>query len=316
MNTVLLKYVVEVEKEGSISKAAENLYMNQPYLSKCIRELEESVGITIFRRTSKGVIPTQKGLEFIACAKDVLAQIDEMETLFNKNTAKKQLFDIVVPRAGYISQVYTEFLNEVDPADSLYFDYRETNSVRAVKNVARGENTLGIIRYQTIFESYFMQLLEEQEIKAVPLWEFEYGVIMSRENPFAQQKVIQIDELKDCIRITHGDLSIPSMPISKVRQIKKISQSKKEISVYDRASQYEILSSVPNSYMLVSDVPEELLCRYNLVYRKCSISSNKYKDVLIYKEGYKLSKLDKQFVEMLRKRIEQLKSKDALNNEV
>ena len=68
MNTMLLKYVVEVEKEGSISKAAESLYMNQPYLSKCIRELEESVGIKIFRRTSKGVIPTQKGLEFLSLA--------------------------------------------------------------------------------------------------------------------------------------------------------------------------------------------------------------------------------------------------------
>ena len=58
MNTILLNYIVEVEKEGSISKAAENLYMTQPHLSKAIRELEESVGIKIFRRTSKGVIPT------------------------------------------------------------------------------------------------------------------------------------------------------------------------------------------------------------------------------------------------------------------
>ncbi len=313
MNTILLKYIVEVEKEGSISKAAENLYMNQPYLSKCIRELEESVGITIFRRTSKGVIPTQKGLEFIACAREVLAQVEEMETLFNKNTAKKQLFDIVVPRASYISQVYTDFLKEADLADSLHFDYRETNSVRAIKNVARGENTLGIIRYQTTFERYFMQLLEEQEIKSIPLGEFEYGIIMSKNNPFAKENRISIDELTDCIRITHGDLSIPSMPISKVRQIKKISQSKKEIAVYDRASQYEILSSVPESYMLVSDVPQELLERYGLVFRKCDISSNRYKDLLIYKEGYKLTKLDKQFLTLLQKRIDLLKSREAFN---
>lgn len=313
MNTILLKYIVEVEKEGSISKAAENLYMNQPYLSKCIRELEESVGITIFRRTSKGVIPTQKGLEFIACAREVLAQVEEMETLFNKNTAKKQLFDIVVPRASYISQVYTDFLKEADLADSLHFDYRETNSVRAIKNVARGENTLGIIRYQTTFERYFMQLLEEQEIKSITLGEFEYGIIMSKNNPFAKENRISIDELTDCIRITHGDLSIPSMPISKVRQIKKISQSKKEIAVYDRASQYEILSSVPESYMLVSYVPQELLERYGLVFRKCDISSNRYKDLLIYKEGYKLTKLDKQFLTLLQKRIDLLKSREAFN---
>ena len=56
MNTLHLKNDSEVEKTGSISKAAENLYMSQPQLSKAIRELEESVGISIFKRSSKGVV--------------------------------------------------------------------------------------------------------------------------------------------------------------------------------------------------------------------------------------------------------------------
>ena len=49
-----MKYVMEINKAGSISQAAKNLYMNQPNLSKAIRELEESIGITIFVRTPKG----------------------------------------------------------------------------------------------------------------------------------------------------------------------------------------------------------------------------------------------------------------------
>ena len=61
MNTTHLKYIIEVEKTGSISRAAENLYMSQPRLSKAIRELEKSVGISIFKRSSKGVVPTTKG---------------------------------------------------------------------------------------------------------------------------------------------------------------------------------------------------------------------------------------------------------------
>ena len=65
MNIQHLKYALEVEKTASISKAAENLYMNQPHLSKAIRELEESIGISVFNRTSKGVFPTKKGAEFL-----------------------------------------------------------------------------------------------------------------------------------------------------------------------------------------------------------------------------------------------------------
>ena len=60
MNLQHLKYALEVEKTGSISKAAENLYINQPHLSKSIRELEANIGISIFDRTSKGVFCVQR----------------------------------------------------------------------------------------------------------------------------------------------------------------------------------------------------------------------------------------------------------------
>ena len=79
MNTQHMKYVVEVEKTGSITKAAHNLYMGQPNLSKAIKELENELGIAIFRRTAKGVEPTRKGAEFLTYAKTILAQIDELE---------------------------------------------------------------------------------------------------------------------------------------------------------------------------------------------------------------------------------------------
>ena len=52
MNLLHLKYVIEVAKAGSISKAASNLYMNQPHLSKTIKDLEENMQIIIFERTS------------------------------------------------------------------------------------------------------------------------------------------------------------------------------------------------------------------------------------------------------------------------
>ena len=76
MNTLHFKYAVEIEKTRSITQAAENLYMAQPNLSKAIKELENNLGITIFRRTSKGVIPTDQGLKFLEYAKQILIQID------------------------------------------------------------------------------------------------------------------------------------------------------------------------------------------------------------------------------------------------
>ena len=82
MNFQHLKYVVEVEKVKSISKAAKNLYMGQPNLSKAIKDLEKELGITIFKRTSKGVEPTTRGFEFLRYANTILSQLDELQSLY------------------------------------------------------------------------------------------------------------------------------------------------------------------------------------------------------------------------------------------
>lgn len=74
MNILHLKYAVEVEKTRSISKAAENLFMGQPNLSRAVKELEESLGITIFKRTSKGILITPQGEEFLQHAKKFSAK--------------------------------------------------------------------------------------------------------------------------------------------------------------------------------------------------------------------------------------------------
>lgn len=64
MNTTALRYAVEVNRVRSISKAAQNLYMSQPNLSRAIKDLEAELGITIFKRTAKGVTPTPVGRNF------------------------------------------------------------------------------------------------------------------------------------------------------------------------------------------------------------------------------------------------------------
>ena len=76
-----MKYAVEIANTKSISRAAENLYMGQPNLSRAIRELEESLGITIFMRSSRGVVPTEQGREFLNYAQKNGAVVSLSEEL-------------------------------------------------------------------------------------------------------------------------------------------------------------------------------------------------------------------------------------------
>ncbi|MEZ4628631.1 MAG: LysR family transcriptional regulator [Eubacteriales bacterium] len=76
--------------------------MNQPNLSKSIRELEDDIGIAIFDRTAKGVVPTEKGRES-SVTRNILSQIAEMEALYKPTDDKKTRFDLCAPRALYFA---------------------------------------------------------------------------------------------------------------------------------------------------------------------------------------------------------------------
>lgn len=307
MNNILhLKYAVEIEKTGSISKAAENLYMSQPHLSKAIRDLEDSLGIVIFRRSPRGVAPTEQGTEFLTYAKSILSQIAEMESLYRKSEIKKERFDLAVPRASYISHAFTETVKALPQLDNININYRETNSVRAIKNVSDGINNLAIVRYQTIYEMYYVNYLTELNLQYQPIWEFHYLALMSKAHPLAQCDMIDFHALAKYIEIIHGDISVPSLPIAEAREMAAINEEKKSIAIYERGSQFELLSHIPTTFMWVSPMPQDVLDCFSLVQKPCNMAKNKFKDVLIYREGYHFSKIDSLFISKLNKTVKQV----------
>mgnify|MGYP004557155577 FL=1 len=304
-----LKYALEVERTGLISKAAENLFLNQPHLSKAIRELEDSVGITIFNRTPKGVVPTKDGAEFLVYARNIVSQVDEVENMYKHRDSDVHKFDVSVPMACYVAQAFIEFVTELVDSKSIDISYHETNSLMAINSVVNNDNNIAIIRYQTIYEKYFMQFLEENNLTVKPLWEFEYQLIMSVQNPLAMEKQIEYSDLDEYIEITHGYLTIPSIPAAKAREIMQQNKEKKEIAVFERESQFELLRNIHTTYMWTSPTPSNILNTMPLVEKKCNVENNKYKDVLIYRNGYKPSRQEKMFISMVKKVVNTLKTR-------
>lgn len=301
MNILHLKYAVEVERTGSITQAAENLYMGQPNLSKAIKELEAGIGTPIFKRTSKGVIPTVRGAEFLAMAKKVLAQIEHMEAIFVPGTRERQRLSISIPRASYLSHAFTDFVKLMDEEKEIDLDYKETNSTQAIQNILQEESTLAVIRYPIEHEKYFKNLLSFKSLSSETLLEFEYLVVMSKQHPLADAAQIKFEDLADYTEITHGDLEKPHSSASENPKTEEVPYIKRRIFVYERGSQFELLSNVPTTYMWVSAIPREMLERYGLVQRKCEVRHNRYRDVLIYKKGYKFNAPERLFLDELKR---------------
>lgn len=89
-----LKYAVTVAECGTISAAAEKLFISQPSLTTAIRELESEMGVTIFSRTNRGVIVSREGEEFLGYARQILSQAQLLQERFSGREQGEKRFDV------------------------------------------------------------------------------------------------------------------------------------------------------------------------------------------------------------------------------
>lgn len=298
MNILHVKYAAEVARLGSLNKAAETLMIAQPNISRSIKELEADLGITIFQRSAKGMELTPDGEEFMDYARDILNRIDKIEQSYRDGSHKKRKFSISVPRACYISAALADFSKNIGNSDVEIF-YKETNSKKTIKKLLENEYKLGIIRYSESYDKYYKTMLEEKGLVYELVAEFSYVLIMSRDNPLASKEMIRYEDLSSFIEIAHADPYVPSLSMSKVFREELPDNIGQRIFVFERASQFDLLSENPKTFMWVSPASQQILDRYGLVQRVCEGNKKIYKDVLIYNKGYKLTKLDKDFITSL-----------------
>jgi len=299
MNLMHIKYAATIAETNSINKAAETLYVGQSALSRAIKELEANLGVTLFTRSAKGMFLTPDGEVFIRYAKNLLKQADALESMFSGERVKKKRFSISVPRVSYIAEAFAKFSKLLDKDTEVEIYYKETNALRAIRNIFQEDYKLGILRYAENYDKYYKAMMDEKGLDYELLTEFNYHLLMSADSPLSAKDEITYDDLKDYIEIAHADPYVPSLPLAEVRKEELPDNTRRRIFVFERGSQFELLAQNPETFIWVSPIPESFLKRYNLIQRSCSENKRVYKDYLIHKKDYLLSDLDNLFIEQL-----------------
>ena len=298
MNTQYFRYALEVEKTGSITQAASNLFMSQPTLSKAIKDMEETIGFPIFKRTSKGVVPTYRGAEFLSYARKIASQVQTMERALLREDTSLQLFSLAISRVSYITKAVSEYVSTFDGGTDMQIDILETNSMSVINAVADGRFVLGIMRCREEDREYFLKNLAEKDLQYEPVWRSDYVALMRGDHPLAQREALTVEDFLPYVEVVFGDETVPYIRTSEARVVSGNMQNKKRVCVYDRATQFDLLRSNPLAYMWASPIPEEILQNNGLIQRKCA-ATGKFEDFLIYRSGYHFSRLDHAFVDLL-----------------
>jgi len=142
-----LRYFVAVAEMGSVSRAAERLFIAQPPLSTQIKQLEDEVGVKLFVRHPRGVRLTAAGTAFLAEAKDLLARSEHA-----KRMARHHDFALggavrigYVPSAGHtVLPRLLRQIREIHPDGEV--DVREMITPQQVQALCTSEIDVGLAR--------------------------------------------------------------------------------------------------------------------------------------------------------------------------
>lgn len=261
MTLLQLKYIVTIAAVGTISEAAKQLYITQPSLTSAVRELENELGITIFKRTNKGVLLSSEGEEFLGYARQVIEQTNLIEERYLGEAHIKHQFCVSTQHYSFAVEAFVEVLKQYE-GEEYDFRIRETQTYELIDDVAKLRSEVGVLYLNRFNETVLRKTLRENDLKFHQLFIAKPHVFISAFSPLAEKKIITLEDLQPYPRLSYEQGEHNSFYFSE--EILSTLESKKDIMVSDRATLFNLLIGL-NGYTICSGVINEDLNGKNII---------------------------------------------------
>jgi len=186
MNIKAMRIFVEVCDSGSMTRAAEKLYMAQPAVSRAISELENHYGTKFFERIARRLEITEAGQEYYSQAVNILSLVDHLDLQM------KHIDNVGTIRIGTSITIGTKLLP--DFIERFSHQYPEIKVKATIENsgtieemILNNKIDLGIIEGSTHFDNILYEDFRPDQL----------CFICSNKHAFANRQ-IEIDELNGC----------------------------------------------------------------------------------------------------------------------
>ena len=200
-----LKYTITIANQGSFNKASEVLYISQPSLTESIKELEKELNITIFYRSGKGVTLTNEGVEFLAYARELYGQFENVLERYGENGNRKKMFSVSTQHYTFAVKSFVELVKKLDTSE-FEFAIREEQTQKVIDDVINMNSEIGILFLSSFNMPVIGKLLRQNHLKFHELISCEAYVYLWKGHPLANKERISFDELKDypCLSFEQG----------------------------------------------------------------------------------------------------------------
>lgn len=192
-----LEYIVEISRSGSINKAAQNLYVAQPSLSAAIKQLEQELHFSIFRRKSSGIELTSEGKILLASAKLIVDEAERIHRIPELFDSQKNL-SISGTWSSLLMCSFMDF-RVACPAGGIQDNFKETSFQQAVRDVMDQTYRLSIVSCLDSRSEFHQRQLNKYHIAMEPLAvQIPPVAVLSRDHYLSRFKSVTISQLKQC----------------------------------------------------------------------------------------------------------------------
>lgn len=294
-----LKYVITVAETGTITEAANRLYISQPSLTNSIHELEKEMNIVIFNRTNKGISISKEGDVFLGYARQVLEQAAILEDRYKRNDGGKMQFCVSTQHYSFAVNAFVDLIKEYGQ-EEYDFSLRETQTYEIIEDVARMRSEIGILFLNDFNETVISKILKSHDLQFHQLFIAKPHVFISRKHPLAEKSAITNEELEiyPYLSFEQGDHN--SFYFSE--EIFSTSDRKKNIRVRDRATLFNLLIGL-NGYTVCSGVIDEKLNGKDIIAVPLADEGDMRIGYITHRKG-RISRLGSTYLEALKKYLE------------
>ncbi|MDD3261470.1 MAG: LysR family transcriptional regulator [Oscillospiraceae bacterium] len=256
-----LKYIIAVAEKGTVSGAAEDLFLSQPSLTKSIKELEKEMGITIFDRTNKGVSLSKDGEIFLGYARQVTEQAALLEEKYKSHAERKQEFCVSTQHYTFTVNAFVDLIKQCG-SDRYDFSLRETQTYEIIEDVAKMKSEIGILYYNDFNKTILQKEIRANDLKFTELFTAKPHIFVSSGNPLADKESVTMEELAPYPYLSFEQGEHNSFYYSE--EIFSTAVRPKNIRVRDRATLFNLLIGL-NGYTVCSGVIDKKLNGKNIV---------------------------------------------------
>ncbi|MCF0134048.1 MAG: LysR family transcriptional regulator [Blautia sp.] len=205
MTLIQLRYVIAVANAKSMNEAARELFISQPSLSTAIKELEEEIGIELFRRTNRGISVTPEGEEFIGYARQVVEQYELLDAKYIAKEQVKKKFSVSAQHYTFAVSAFVELVKQFG-MDEYEFAIHETKTYQVIEDVKNFKSEIGILYLNDFNRKVLEKMFHEFNLEFHPLMECSIYVYMWKGHPLAGKGEIRLEELEafPCLSFEQG----------------------------------------------------------------------------------------------------------------